>query len=349
MAKQVTLADIARKSAVSTSTVSLVLRNKRGIPEETRQRVLGAAQTLGYRPKARSSLRGGVSGHRGTSRLYNLGLIVKSEPGLAPQANPFYSQVVAGIEDACRRSKTNLLYATLPVDDNNIPTEAPPLLVENHVEALLLVGAFVDETLGHVLGESPLPVVLVDAYSARNGYDAVVSDNFRGAYQAVSYLIDQGHTAIGMVGSHPGAYPSLEERRQGYVQALRDRGLSELRFGDSNWPADDVAAATRALLTEHPEVTAVFGANDHAALAALRAAESLGRRVPQELSLVGFDDIDLAQHVHPTLTTMHVDKVGMGRLAVQILMNRLEFPEAERVTAVISPRLIERASAAKKS
>lgn len=348
MAKQVTLADIARKSAVSTSTVSLVLRNKRGIPEETRQRVLNVAQSLGYKPKIRAAMRG-VGGHRASGRLYNLGLILKSEPGLVPQANPFYSQVVAGIEDACRRSKTNLLYATLPVDDNNVPTEAPPLLVENHVEALLLVGAFVDETLGHVLGESPLPVVLVDAYSSsRNGYDAVVSDNFRGAYQAVSYLIERGHRRIGMVGSHPGAYPSFEERRQGYLQALRDAGIDAVYFGDSTRQPGDVAEATRVLLSAHPEVTALFGCNDHAALSALRAAETLGRRVPDDLSLVGFDDIDLARHVQPGLTTMHVDKVGMGRLAVQVLMNRLEFPDAERITAVISPRLVERGSASQK-
>ncbi len=346
MGKQITLADIARKSKVSLSTVSLVLRNKPGIPEDTRQRVFEAAQALGYKARPKAAVKSaGV--HRSASKLHNLGLIIKSELGITPQANPFYSQVLAGIEEACRKRKINLLYATLPVDENNIPVETPPLLAENHVDGLLLVGAFVDETLGHMLGESPLPVVLVDAYSSRNGYDSVVSDNFQGAYQAVTYLIERGHRHIGLVGSHPESYPSLRERRQGYTQALHDHEIVTAYFADSTQDAEDVGRATTSLLKDNPYLTAIFGCNDHTALAAMRAAQALGRRVPEDLSLVGFDDIDLAQHVQPPLTTMHVDKIGMGRIAVQLLMNRLEFPDSERVTLVIASRLIERGSVAR--
>jgi LacI family transcriptional regulator len=344
MNKSIKLADIAKKSKVSLSTVSLVLRDKPGIPPETRRRVLEAAQSLGYRPKPR----GGKASHhvRSAGRLYNLGLIVKSEPHEVPQANPFYSLVMAGIEEACRQKKINLLYAMLEVDEDNVPLETPRLLAEDHVDGLLLVGAFVDETLAHVLRERPLPVVLVDAYSARNAYDAVVSDNFRGAYEAVTHLIDCGHRHIGLVGSHLLAYPSFRERRQGYLQALRDHDIEDSYFADSTQDIQDVTRATSTLLRDHPSLSALFGCNDHAALAAMRAAQALGRCVPQDLSLVGFDDIDLAQHVQPLLTTMHVDKIGMGRVAVQLLLNRIEFPDSERVTSVISPRLITRNSVA---
>jgi LacI family transcriptional regulator len=93
----------------------------------------------------------------------------------------------------------------------------------------------------------------------------------------------------------------------------------------------------------------LFACNDHAALRALRAAQSLGLRVPQDLSIVGFDDIDLAAHVHPALTTMHVDKIAMGRLAVQVLENRISFPSGDQVTSLLRPHLVERGSVAKPS
>jgi LacI family transcriptional regulator len=344
MSKTVVLADVARKSKVSLSTVSLVLRDKPGIPPETRSRVLAAAQDLGYRPRRRLPAKNGRSTERPDGKLHSLGLLVKIEPELTPQANPFYSQVLAGIEDACRHAKANLLYATLPVDDNNIPLEMPRLLSEQQVDGLLLVGAFADETLMHMFGQNALPVVLVDAYaSIDHPYDAVLSDNFGGAYAAVRYLVEGGHQHIGLIGGPPGAYPSLRERREGYQQALRDRGPLPVYTADC--PIARSAEAAEALLTQHPEITALFGCNDIIAINAMHAAQAVGRRVPGDLAIVGFDDIGLAQHVSPQLTTMHVDKVGMGRLAVQTLANRIKFPESERVISMIRPRLVERGSA----
>jgi LacI family transcriptional regulator len=136
----------------------------------------------------------------------------------------------------------------------------------------------------------------------------------------------------------------LRERRQGYILALKEHGIAETLFADCAPKKEKAFEAATLLLSQHPQLTAVFGCNDEMALAAMRAAQALGRQVPQELSVIGFDDIDLAQHVTPPLTTMHVDKVAMGRMAVQLLINRIEFPEAEPVTLVIHPRLIERES-----
>jgi LacI family transcriptional regulator len=276
-------------------------------------------------------------------------LVVKSEPGVTPQANPFYSHVLAGIEEACRQKNVNLLYATLPVDENNHPVEVPRLLLEESTDGLLLVGTLVDGALAPVLEQKAVPIVLVDAYALPNRYDAVVSDNVGGACQAVSYLIQRGHRHIGLIGSGPDAYPSLRERRQGYIQALREHNIADTYFADCTPKKETAFEAATLLLSQHPQVTAVFGCNDEIALAAMRAAQELGRRVPEDLSVIGFDDIDLALHVTPPLTTMHVDKVGMGRMAVQLLINRVEFPDAERVTFVLHPSLIERRSTATKS
>ena len=110
---------------------------------------------------------------------------------LPPQANPFYSKVIIGIEDVCRRNGINLLFATLPVDENNCPVETPQLLYNDSIDGLLMVGTFVDETITSISGRRMLPIVLVDGYSDTEIFDSVVSDNFRAAYQAVSYLIEE--------------------------------------------------------------------------------------------------------------------------------------------------------------
>ena len=177
----------------------------------------------------------------------------------------------------------------------------------------------------------------------------MVSDNRGGAYEAVSYLIRHGHCHIGMVGGSPNAYPSLRQRREGYVQALQDSGLLEAHFADCPFKQQAAFEATTRLLNEHPHLTAVFGCNDGVALGAMQAAQAVSRRVPEEFSVIGFDDIDFARRVRPTLTTMRVDKAEMGRMAVQLLINRLEFPDTARTTLVIHPTLVERESVARLS
>jgi LacI family transcriptional regulator len=341
MAAKVRLADIARASEVSTSTVSLVLNNRPGIPEQTRRRVLATARELGYwravTPQAETEPQ--------PRALHNLGLLVKADAGQAPTANPFYAHVMAGVEDACRHKHINLMYATLPVDADNRPSVMPRLLSADTVDGLLLVGALLDEPLRRFLGGGRLPLVLVDAYVAVESYDAVLSDNVRGAVEAVNYLLAHGHRNIGMIGGGEDAYPSLRERRQGYRHALRAAGVAVDYIADCT--LDEAEEATSSLLRANPQVTALFACNDHAALRAMRAAQSLELRVPQDLSIVGFDDIDLAAHVHPALTTMHVDKVAMGRLAVQVLENRISFPMGDQVTSLLRPRLVERGSVAR--
>ena len=317
------------------------MRNKPGIPPETRQRVLNAVKELDYHLKSSATRH-----HVVHIPLRTLGMVIKSEPDLPPRANPFYSHVLAGIEDTCRQKKINLLYATLPVDDNNRPTEIPRLLMEETIEGLVLVGTFVDDGLTPILERQAVPIVLVDAYAQHEDFDSVVSDNRGGAYAAVGFLIRHGHRHIGMVGGNPTAYPSLRQRREGYVQALQDNGLMDTCFADCPSRQQAAFEATKHLLREHPRLTAVFGCNDAVTLGAVQAAQEMGRRVPEDFSAIGFDDVDFARRVRPALTTMRVDKAEMGRMAVQLLINRLEFPDTARTTLVIHPTLVERESVA---
>jgi LacI family transcriptional regulator len=336
-AKRVTLSDIAEKSDVSLTTVSLVLRNKAGsgIPSETQQRVLETARDLGYRVKSP------LEAHQVVNQI---GILLRAREGDLPLANPFYSTILAGIEAACRQNRLNLLSATLPVNDDNYPLEIPRLLDGEHIDGLLLVGTFVDRTLDHLLDEKSVPTVLVDAYSESTAYDAVVTENYQGAYQAVSYLIEHGHRHIGIVGSLPHAYPSICERRQAYLGALQAHDIATTYFADCHLRREEAFAATTYLLTQNPQITALFGVNDDVAFAAMRAAQTLDKHVPHDVSVIGFDDIDLAHLTIPALTTMQVDKINLGRTAVQTLINRVQAPDSPRVTVALRTRLIERQS-----
>jgi LacI family transcriptional regulator len=231
------------------------------------------------------------------------------------------------------------------VDLDNHPQDLPRMLLEDELDGVLLVGASVDHTIERLIQRRGTAVVLVDAYATENDHDAVVTDNFRGAYEAVTYLLQRGHRHIGMVGSLPDAYPSIEQRRRRYIQALLDHDIPERYCADSHLTREEAAESTAELLRRYPRVTALFCANDEIAVAAMQTARASGKRLPDELSIVGFDDIDLAEHLTPPRTTMRVDKAGMGRLAVQLLANRADYPDSSCATTVLRPILIEREAA----
>ena len=342
MGRRVTIGDVARASQTSVSTVSLVLRNKPGIGLDTRRRVLEAARALGYRRQSPAPSAGAQS-------TLNIGLILRararSRDVTMPIVNPFYSWVVAGIDAAARDQRLNLLYASLPVDPGNRPIELPRHLLDQALDGVLLVGAFGGDAIDEIAAGRSAPVVLVDAPAQTHRFDAVVSDNEGGSYEAVTHLIGLGHRHIALVAPHPEADPVFSQRRAGYLRALREHGLDAYAIDDARAP-EDVTRAVPPLLQRHPEITALFGANDMFAIAALRGAQALGRRVPEDLSVIGFDDIESSGQTAPPLTTMAVDKLSMGMLGVQLLSHRLAWPDAATATTWLRPRLMVRASTA---
>jgi LacI family transcriptional regulator len=333
---KVTMADIAGELSVSPATVSLALRNRPGVSQETRQRILQTAHRLGYPVET-------VQPRIQPAVLNSIGLILKTHRDDELRTNYFYAPVLTGIEAYCREQHINLFYAHLQVDEDNNPVEPPRLLKEQQAGGLLFVGILLNEAALRMLERQGTSLVLVDAYAVQDSYDAVVSDNEAGAYDAVSYLIAQGHRQIAIAGSLPHSYPSIQERRNGYLRAMADHGLSPA-FIDCHHHREEALPAAHTFLPAHPDITAVFGCNDEVAIAVIEAARALGIGVPDQLSVMGFDNISLAQHVTPALTTMRIDKMGMGRLATQLLLNRITHPEMGQVRAVIRPSLVERES-----
>lgn len=338
---KITMADIARESGVSLSTVSLVLNEKPGLPQETRSKVLETAHRLGY--ELRSSPQSRIK----PSRLQTVGVLVKRAQGdtAPPSSNIFFSHVIHGIEAGCRQENITILYGTLPVDENNNSLEIPRLIHDPRIDGFLLVGNYIDERLSDALHQRNLPAVLVEAYCCSGEYDAILLENAEGTYEGVTYLIEKGHRHIAFLGSYPDSRISFRYRRQGYVQALKDHGISQTYFGDCpHNNREAIIATTRRLINENPQITAIVGCNDEVSVIAIHGVMQAGKRVPDDISIVGFDNNAIAENSIPPLTTMNVDKVALGRMAVQLLMNRAENPDQGFVSMRIHTRLVERHS-----
>ena len=272
-----------------------------------------------------------------------VGLVIKAVHGDSPEANRFYAPVMAGIEQSCRRHRLNLLFATMPVDQHYHPIEVPRIVTDRSCDGLIVVGAHLSQPTADILRTVPA-TVLVDAYAEEHSVDSVVTDNILGARTAISYLVACGHREIAVLGTEPGAFPSILQRRRGYEQAIADAGLQPHYINTPYWAHEKAAIAGMEYLHAHPEVTAVFCANDLVAVSLLQNARQAGISVPGRLSVIGFDDIDMAAFVSPPLTTMAVDKVGMGWVAVALLLHRIERAEGSITQTRSRPQLVVRGS-----
>jgi DNA-binding LacI/PurR family transcriptional regulator len=318
---------------LSPAAVSLALRGKPGVSETTRERVFAASRTLGYKP---------ISGpSRNRHKPMTVTLVIRALHGDSPDANRFYGPVLAGIEERCRRLHMHLMLAIMPVDQFNHPIEIPHTVTDRFSDGLIFVGANFASHTSQLLEEAQ-PAVLVDAYAEEGVFDSVATDNIAGARTAVQHLVCHGHRNIAILGTEPGAFPSIQQRRRGYEEAMAEAGLTP-RYIDAPYYEHETAAASAiSYLRAHGNVTAIFCANDLVAITFIQAARLAGIAVPDQVSVIGFDDIDMASFITPALTTMAVDKAGMGRLAVTLLAHRLEVGKECVTATLVRPQLIER-------
>jgi len=335
-AKRITITDIARESGASPTTVSLVLRDKPGIGADTRDRVLAVAQSLGYERKQTAPVRDGKV--RTVAILFRARTRSPFDKSLG--VNPFYSWVLTGMEAVARTKRMNLIYGTLAVNDANQIIDVPDHLLSQALDGVAMIGAFSEDSARALVGSGAFPVVLVDGPALPQQFDVVASDNVGGARQAVEYLFAAGHRQVGLVSPAESINPNFAQREEGYRMAMTAAGREPMH------PQDRTPAAIRAMLAAWPGVTALFCVNDVFATELIRTTDELGIEVPGALSVVGFDDTDHASASSPPLTTMAVDKVSMGRLAIHQLDYRMAWPDAAESCLVLSPRLIARGTVA---
>ncbi len=330
------LQDVADLAGVSIGTASHALNNKVSVSTETRERVQQAAAKLGYQLPPRAPL-------SSDTRLSTIGILIKRHTEQDTPIDPFYSALLNGVEQACQRRHLSLMYASIEVDGELRAQKWPPLWNEQKADGWLILGVLLKDSPPFPRDHLSPAIVLVDAY-AEQPYDMISIDNAHGAYTAVSYLIRQGHRQIGLIGSWTNGYPGIDQRRQAYLKALADYGITQSYIEDGGLNSILGYTTTLQLLQRSPEITAIFACNDDSALGVLRAAYELGRRVPEDLSVIGFDNLRAAAESVPPLTTMNVDKLLMGELAVQQLINRCEYPNRAPITILVRTELIRRQS-----
>jgi DNA-binding LacI/PurR family transcriptional regulator len=330
------MTDVAASVGASSSDVALVLAADQRVEPQLRRQILEAIDATGYRPFEAIQAQLG--------RPLRLAIVLKTHRGDDPWANRFYAPIASAIAVACVKRGAEIVQGQMTVDEHYKFLEIPSALTDRSCDAAFLVGTQLDAEAVELLRATMCPLVLVDGYSAGDALDSVVTDNVAGAKMAVEHLIAAGHREIALFGTEPVCYPSMQDRRTGYAQALEARGL-RTHFIDTGYVLADTAAVLGVdYIERHPDVTALFGANDFVTVGFMQVARDAGYHLPADISLVGFDDIDLASLVMPALTTLAIDKTLMGRAGFALLAHRLEVQATEPVRAVVTPRLIERES-----
>lgn len=330
-----TINDVARKAGVSKGAVSFAFNNRPGISPETRERILAAAAELGWSPSSRARA-------LSVSRSLAVGLVMARPPETL-RADPFFPSFIAGLESELSRDGYALLLQVVREHETEHETYRR-LATEGRVDGVFVTDLYVDDPRPALLAELGLPAVIVGPALGEAFWPAVGVDDGPGIADAVEHLLALGHTRIAHVAG-PAAMVHGESRRRAWSETLRAAGLPEGPCVEADFSAEAGAAATRQLLDLAEPPTAIVYANDLMAIAGLAVAVSRGIDVPGRLSLIGYEDTELAAHVQPPLTTVSTDVIGWGRAAARRLLELIEGRPATE-TPLRPPRLVVRGSTA---
>ncbi len=331
MPKRPTSADVAARAGVSHMTVSRVINNSQAVSAATRQRVLQAIAELGYRPS-------GIARSLATQRTRTLGVVVPDV------SNPFFADVVLGVEHVAYSEN----YSVFLCNSEEDPERELALLASleaKQVDGLILCSSRLDDARLMRALQRHEATVLVNRRPPASTAGAVMVDYERGARHLVELVLAAGRRRLAFLAG-PVASQSRLWRESGYHKALAAAGIDP----HEAWVqpcAPSVAGgqtAAQALLAAHPDIDALLCYNDLVAVGALQAAASLGRHVPDDIALTGFDDIALAALVSPPLTTCRVPRYELGAQAMRLLLARIHHPQQPPTTITIPPEIVVRAS-----
>ena len=328
--KRPTIVDVAERAGVSKSLVSLVMRGSPGVAARSRDAVLDAARELGYRPNAMAR-----SLVRQSSGVF--GCIVSD------LHNPFFADVADGLEEAAVARGYRALLSAGFLDPGR-EAAAVETLLGLQADGLILLGP----TLGLGTIEATardIPVVIVGQRTRSAIMDSVCNDDRAGAQAVVDHLVALGHERIAHI--HAGSRGGSADRRRGYEAAMSRHGLGDLtRTVRGAFTEEGGLAAMRTIIEGGDLPTAVFVANDFAAMGALEVLYAAGLRVPEDISVVGYDDIVTSHSVRVALTTVAQPALEMGRTAVNLLVERADQGRAQARHIVLPPRLVVRGTTA---
>lgn len=332
--KRITIADVAAAAGVSMMTVSRAVNGQTGIREDTRKRIMEIAASMGYRP---SQLARGLVTHQTTT----LGLVMPDV------ANPFFAQIARSAEDVAY-SNGYALFLINTEEDPEREKNALDSLLEKEIDgAILCSSRLSEEEIAGYLDVLPPTVLLNREFGLPTNRVATLNVNDEhGERMVIDYFIRQGRTHIAFAAG-PLSSVSYRRRLQGYREGLEANGM---QFSP-DWVQNCLPTtqggeeATQVLLERLPQIDAIVAFNDLVAVGILRACAQAGRKVPQEISVIGADDIPMAALTNPALTTLHVDLNLLGENAMRTLLRLIDTPNEPTPNIVVEPELVLRQSA----
>lgn len=335
--KRISIKDVAKEAGVSTTTVSYVLNRHPGetISAETTQRVQDAARRLNYVPN--------LNARSLSSRRTNLiGVVVpQTEPGKEFMfSNPFYGELLSAIEYTARQNEYHLLLSGTREDQSYLDVAR-----NRGVDGVIIVGAYPGENLEE-LRQMDIPIVLVDSYVKNSGFHTIGIEDRAGARMATEYLLGKGHRKIAFVSGSIREHGVNSKRYEGYCDALRGAGLepdsAALYSGSMDFEYGMLAAED--YVNRGKKQTAAFVSADVLAMGLVKGLHQRGVLIPEELSIVGFDDVYLAQMCYPSLTTVRQDIERKGSEAVRMIIEAAGEGRRERMECILPLTLVERDS-----
>lgn len=324
--KRVTIKEVAKEAGISTQTVSRVINHRPDVAPETRQRVLQVIDQLGYRPSniARSLIHG---------RSYTLGVVGYGLEYFGP------SRTLSGIEQQANELGYSLLLNLIRQPEKNDVEQILRELLSRYVDGIVWavpeIGNNRDWTQREI-AQLSVPIVFLST-QPRPNQSVVAVDNRSGGRMATKHLFDQGHRNVGLI-TGPLDWWEARQRQLGWQDALQEVTSENNLVVRGDWMAESGERGLRQLLKQRPDIDAVFVCNDQMALGALQAARQMGVRVPEDLALVGFDDIPESAYFYPPLSTVRQDMVELGRRAVRELGRMIEATQQGK--AVVKPKAI---------
>lgn len=329
-----TIRDVALRAGVSHQTVSRVVNCDKGVTPETKGRVEEAIADLGYRPNAIARYMA-----KGNTRTFAC---------ITPNMTDYtFSSLIDGAETYAREHGYFLISASAP-DAASFSVLVEQLVDSRRTEGLLVINPYADER--HKLLPVDVPVVLMGASPRSEGLASVALDDAQGGYIATKHLIELGHKQIALI-SGPLEEDCTQDRLGGYERALKEAGLfvdPELLYA-GDWSATSGQAAVDQFQEIGAQFTAIFAQNDRMAVGAINHLQKSGLRIPEDVSIVGFDDMPLASYFDPPLTTIRQEILAIGSEAARLLLEAKEDPFAVSQQLLFPPELVIRSSTGKAS
>jgi DNA-binding LacI/PurR family transcriptional regulator len=338
MNKRATIKDVANEAQVPPATISYVLNNKESISPETRERVMQAIQKLNYVPNL--SARGLAAKN---SRLIGVVIPQTEESSMLMFNNPFYSEIIGSIEYGARVNGYHVLISGTNADDSYLR-----LARERNLDGIIIIGMYPDEFYNE-LKKSQIPIVLIDSYCADHYFHSVQINDRYGAYIATKHLLDSGHRDIALIAGELKRNGVVEMRYLGYCDALKEYGVpvrSQLVFsGQVDFKSGMLQGERVAKSGLRP--TAIFAVADIMAIGAIKRLSQLGVSIPGDISVIGFDDINVSQYINPGLTTVKQDIQKKGDTAVRIILGGIANSQAGKQEIILPLEIVERESVRK--